>query len=187
ERFFEALEIIKTAFKGDPFSYHGKHYRFENVTVSPAPYRKPHPPFRMAATTPETFPRVAKLGLPIFVGLRGMSIPELAGHLKVYRDAWREAGHPGDGDVSLRIPLYAAPTTEAAREEPRETITYYMQRQADLTRVSLGRAGTGPAERRIAQSERLKALTYTDILETKVAFGTAPQLIDRLTELREQL
>ena len=64
----------------------------------------------MAATTPETFPRVAKLGLPIFVGLRGMSIPELSGHLKTYRAAWREAGHPGEGDVCLRIPVYAAPT-----------------------------------------------------------------------------
>jgi alkanesulfonate monooxygenase SsuD/methylene tetrahydromethanopterin reductase-like flavin-dependent oxidoreductase (luciferase family) len=187
DRFFEALEIIMTAFKGEPFSYEGKHYRFANVAVAPRPYRKPHPPFRMAATTPETFPRVAKMGLPIFVGLRGMSIPELAGHLKIYRDAWREAGHPGDGDVCLRIPLYAAPTAEAAREEPHETITYYFQRQADLTRQPLGRPGTGPVERRIAQSQRLKALSYDEILETKVAFGTAPALIDRLTELRDQL
>src|SRR5262245_15142208 len=187
DRFFEALEIILTAWKGEPFSYEGKHYRFTNVAVSPRPVQKPHPPLRMAATTAETFPRVAKMGLPIFVGLRGMSIPELEGHLKIYRDSWREAGHPGDGDVCLRIPLYAAPTAEAAREEPRETITYYFQRQADLTRAPLGRPGTGPAERRIAQSQRLNALTYDDMLETKVAFGTAPALIDRLTELRDRL
>jgi hypothetical protein len=141
----------------------------------------------MAATTAETFPRVAKMGLPIFVGLRGMSIPELTGHLKVYREAWREAGHPGDGNVCLRIPLYAAPSAEAAREEPRETITYYFQRQADLTRQPLGRPGTGPVERRVSQAERLKALSYDEMLETKVAFGTAPALIDRLTDLKEQL
>src|SRR6267143_5163206 len=187
ERFFEALEIMLEAWKGERFTYEGKFYRFTDVAVAPRPYRLPHPPLRMAATTAETFPRVAKLGLPIFVGLRGMSIPELAGHLKVYRDAWHEAGHPGDGDVCLRIPLYAAHTAEAAREEPHETITYYFQRQADLTRQPLGRPGTGPAERRIAQSERLKALSYDDMLATKVAFGTAPALIDRLTELREQL
>src|ERR1700752_4985113 len=57
DRFFEALEIIKTAWKGEPFSYHGKHYRFDNVAVAPRPYRNPHPPLRMAATTAETFPR----------------------------------------------------------------------------------------------------------------------------------
>jgi alkanesulfonate monooxygenase SsuD/methylene tetrahydromethanopterin reductase-like flavin-dependent oxidoreductase (luciferase family) len=187
ERFFEALEVILTAWKGEPFSYEGKYYRFANAAVAPRPYRAPHPPLRMAATTPETFPRVATMGLPIFVGLRGMSIPELAGHLRIYRDAWRKAGHPGDGDVCLRIPLYAAPTAEAARDEPRETITYYFQRQANLTRAPIGRPGTGPVERRASQAERLASLTYDEILQTKVAFGTAPALIDRLTQLRDEL
>src|SRR5712691_11689248 len=187
DRFFEALEIIKTAFKGEPFSYEGKHYRFQNVTVSPRPYRKPHPPFRMASTTAETFPRVAKLGLPIFVGLRGMSIPELSGHLKVYRDAWREAGHPGNGDACLRIPIYAAPTEKAAVDEPQETITYYFRRQADLTRAPMGRPGTGSVERRQTQAQRLSSLSYDEILSTKVACGSGPGLVDRLGRLKEEL
>jgi alkanesulfonate monooxygenase SsuD/methylene tetrahydromethanopterin reductase-like flavin-dependent oxidoreductase (luciferase family) len=187
ERFFEALAIMIEAWKGEPFSYEGKFYRFTNAAVAPRPYRPPHPPLRMAATTPETFPRVAAMGLPIFVGLRGMSIPELSKHLATYRAAWRAAGHPGDGDVCLRIPLYTAPTEHAATEEPRETITYYFKRQADLTRAPLGRAGTGPVERRQAQAERLASLTYDEILSTKVAFGSAPSLVDRLTALKDEL
>ena len=186
ERFFEALDIIKQAWKGEPFSYQGKFWKFENVAVAPRPYRKEPPPFRMAATTPDTFLRVAKLGLPIFVGLRGMSIPELAGHLKTYREAWREAGHPGDGDVCLRIPVYAAPTEHAAVEEPKETITFYFRRQAELTVAPVGRAGIRSDIRR-SQAQRLSALSYEDILSTKVAFGTGPQLVDRLGELKEQL
>jgi alkanesulfonate monooxygenase SsuD/methylene tetrahydromethanopterin reductase-like flavin-dependent oxidoreductase (luciferase family) len=187
ERFFEALEIILEAWKGKPFSYQGKFYRFANATVAPSPYRPPHPPVRMAATTPETFPRVGRMGLPIFVGLRGMDIPELTGHLKAYRHAWRDAGHPGDGDVCLRIPIYAAPTERAAAEEPFETITYYFKRQAELTRAPIGRAGTGPAEHRETQAQRLASLSYDEILTTKVAFGTAAGLIDRLTGLKEAL
>jgi len=141
----------------------------------------------MAATTPETFPRVAKLGLPIFVGLRGMSIPELSGHLKTYRAAWREAGHPGEGDVCLRIPVYAAPTETAAIEEPRETALFYFKRQAELTRAPIGRAGTGPAERLQTQAQQLDALSYDTVLATKVAFGTGPGLVDRFTMLRDEL
>ena len=187
ERFFEALEVLVEAWKGERFSYQGKFYQFTDVAVAPRPFRPPHPPLRMAATTPETFPRVAKMGLPIFVGLRGMSIPELAEHLRVYRAAWREAGHPGNGDVCLRIPVYAAPTEKAAVEEPHDTITYYFRRQADLTRAPMGRAGTGPIERRQAQAERLAALSYDAILTTKVAFGTGPSLIDRLARLKDEL
>ncbi len=187
ERFFEALTIIMQAWKGEPFSFEGRFYRFSDAAVAPRPYRQPQPPVRMAATTPETFPRVARLGLPIFVGLRGMSIPELGGHLKTYRAAWREAGHPGAGDVCLRIPMYAAPTEKAATEEPRDTITYYFQRQADLTLAPRGLAGTGPIEQREAQAQRLARLSYAEILRTKVAFGTGPALIDRLRELKEEL
>jgi alkanesulfonate monooxygenase SsuD/methylene tetrahydromethanopterin reductase-like flavin-dependent oxidoreductase (luciferase family) len=187
ERFFEALEIILKAWQGEPFSHDGKFYRFKDAAVSPRPYRRPHPPVRMAATTPETFPRVGRMGLPIFVGLRGMNIPELAGHLRAYREAWRQAGHPGEGDVCLRIPIYAAPTEAASLEEPRETITYYFQRQAQITRAPIGRAGMGPAERLESQARQLSELSYDEILTTKVAFGTAPALVDRLRALREEL
>src|SRR5499426_1226515 len=44
DRFFEALEMILKAWKGEPFSYEGKYYRFTNAAVSPRPYRLPHPP-----------------------------------------------------------------------------------------------------------------------------------------------
>ena len=186
-RFFEALEVILKAWKGEPFSYEGKFYRFTDTTVTPRPYQLPHPPVRMAATTAETFPHVGRMGLPIFVGLRGMSVPELAIHVKRYREAWREAGHPGNGDVCLRIPVYAAPTEKAALEEPEETITYYFQRQADLTRAPIGRPGTGPVERRITQAKTLSTLSYQEILDTKVAFGTGPALVDRFAQLREEL
>jgi alkanesulfonate monooxygenase SsuD/methylene tetrahydromethanopterin reductase-like flavin-dependent oxidoreductase (luciferase family) len=186
-RFREALEIIREAWKGEPFSYEGRFYCFTNVTVVPRPYQQPHPPVRVAATTPETFPRIARLGLPIFVGLRGMDIPELAACLETYREAWRDAGHAGDGDACLRIPIYAAPTEQAAREEPHETITYYFRRQADLTLAPVGRAGTGPAERRQSQAERLANLSYDEILSTKVAFGTGSGLVDRLGQLRDEL
>ena len=186
-RFFEALEIILTAWKGESFSYDGQFYHFTDVTVTPRPYRQPHPLVRMAATTAETFPRVGRMGLPIFVGLRGMDIPELTGCLREYRQAWHEAGHPGDGDACLRIPIYAAPTEGAAREEPRETITYYMERQANLTLQPLGRAGIGSVAVRKNQAGRLATLSYKEILSRKVAFGTGAGLIDRLRGLRDEL
>lgn len=187
DRFFEALAIIVQAWKGEPFSFSGEFYRFDDAAVAPRPYRRPHPPLRMAATTPETFPRVARLGLPIFVGLRGMSIPELAGHLRTYRAEWRAAGHAGEGDVCLRIPMYAAPTAAAATEEPRDTIQYYFQRQAALARAPKGLVGIGPLERREEQAQQLSSLSYDEILRTKVAFGTGPALIERLRGLKDEL
>lgn len=186
-RFREALEIILEAWKGEPFNYEGQFYRVQNATVTPRPYQTPHPPIRMAANSHETFPAVAKMGLPVFIGLRAAEIPDLQVHLTSYRQAWREAGHPGDPSVYLRIPVYVSPTEEGAREEPRQSLTSFFARQSELARSSVGRAGTGPVDRRRMQVERMANLSYEDILARKVAFGTAAGVIDRLTQLREEL
>jgi len=186
-RFREALEIILEAWKGEPFSYKGQYFSFENATVAPRPYQLPHPPLRMAATTEETFPRVGEMGLPIFVGLRGMDISTLRNHVRAYRQAWRTAGHAGEGNVYLRIPVYAADTEKAALEEPFESASFYFSRQADLQQTAVGRTGAGPAERLQARVERLAGLSYEQILAERVAFGCAAGLIDRFARLREEL
>ena len=187
ERFLEALQVILEAWKGQPFSHRGKYYQFDNASVSPLPYQQPHPPIRMAATTEETFPRVGAMGLPVFVGLRGMNIPELRGSLQNYRKAWQEAGHAGSGNVFLRVPIYAGLTEQDAIDEPRESVLYYFARQAGLTRSAVGRAGPEPADRRQSRAERLATLSYEEILHTKVAFGTATSLRERLGQLQEEL
>jgi alkanesulfonate monooxygenase SsuD/methylene tetrahydromethanopterin reductase-like flavin-dependent oxidoreductase (luciferase family) len=184
-RFREALEIIRLAWKGQPFSYDGQFYQVANATVAPTPYQKPHPPMRMAATTRETFPAVAKMGMPVFIGIRVAEIPDLQADLALYREAWRDAGHPGDPSVYLRVPVYVTTTEEGAVEEPRKSLTYFFGRQTELARSAVGRAGT--PEARKAQAERMAKLTYEDILAKKVVSGTAPRVIDRLTELREAL
>jgi alkanesulfonate monooxygenase SsuD/methylene tetrahydromethanopterin reductase-like flavin-dependent oxidoreductase (luciferase family) len=186
-RFEEALEIILKAWKGERFSYHGKYFRFDNALVGPRPYQLPHPPLRMAANTKETFLVVARLGLPLFVGLRDHDIPELRLHVAAYRAAWRDAGHAGEGDVVLRIPIYAAPTEQQARDEPHQNLTYFFQRHAELLRAGMGRGDTGPADRRQTKFDQVSQLTYDEILETRVAVGTAGSLGDRLRAITQDL
>ena len=184
-RFRESLEIIKLAWKGEPFSYEGKFYRVTNATVSPTPYQKPHPPLRMATTSRETFAAVGAMGLSSFIGIRVAEIPDLQADLALYRSAWQEAGHPGEPSVYLRVPVYVAETAAAAVAEPRESLTYFFGRQAELARSSVGRAGT-PEERR-AQAERMAKLSYEDVLAKKVISGTPPAVVARLREWQDAL
>jgi alkanesulfonate monooxygenase SsuD/methylene tetrahydromethanopterin reductase-like flavin-dependent oxidoreductase (luciferase family) len=186
-RFREALDIIREAWKGEPFSFEGEFYRFQNTTVAPRPYQTPHPPIRMAANTEETFPAVGKMGLSIFVGLRAAEIPDLQAHLALYRQAWREAGHAATPSVYIRIPVYVSTTEQGAIDEPRESLMAFFGRQSELARAIVGRAGAGPADRRRAIAERMASLSYDDVLAKKVAFGTPKRVIDRLTQLREEL
>jgi alkanesulfonate monooxygenase SsuD/methylene tetrahydromethanopterin reductase-like flavin-dependent oxidoreductase (luciferase family) len=186
-RFEEALEIILKAWQGQPFSHHGKFFHFDKAVVAPSPYQRPHPPIRMAANSPETFALVGRLGLQLFAGLRDLGIPELKGYVASYRAAWQAAGHPGRGDVCVRIPVYAAPTEQEALEEPRENMMHFVRRHAELVRSGMGRSDTGPADRRHARFDEVANLSYDDVLQTRVAFGSAASLTERLRQIRDEV
>ena len=87
---------------------------------------------------------------------------------------------------NLRTGALRGPEKEAV-EEPYENITYFFRRHAELTRSGLGRADTGPGDRRRARVEKLDQLSYDEILQTRVAFGTAAGLVDRLGQLQKEL
>jgi probable F420-dependent oxidoreductase len=43
-RLEEAVAVIKGAFSGEPFSFHGEHYEINDYQGSPKPTQQPHPP-----------------------------------------------------------------------------------------------------------------------------------------------
>ncbi|MEX2618308.1 MAG: LLM class flavin-dependent oxidoreductase [Alphaproteobacteria bacterium] len=184
DRFSEAVDILRAAWSGEKFSYSGKYFQVNDALVVPQPVQKPHPPMRIAAASAGTFETVARQGVPLFVGLRGDGLETLKNSIGVYRKTWTEAGHEGVGSVYLRVPMYAAASPGAAREDPKKSILWYFERQAKLL-ASAGRNRGSEGQARTVAT--LSALSYEDILESRVAFGTAEQIIDRLQEWQDVL
>ena len=187
ERFAETLEILKLAWTEPSFSYEGKYHRFNNVSVTPKPYQKPYPELRMAAATPETFPQIGRLGLPIFVAVRQGPFGQLAERIKSYREAYAAAGHPGRGQVFLRVPAFLAETRQRARAEAEESIMSFFRYQAELGRDSARRAGGELAVQRLRQVERLEALTYDEALATQLLVDDPDGFTARLREVQEEI
>jgi alkanesulfonate monooxygenase SsuD/methylene tetrahydromethanopterin reductase-like flavin-dependent oxidoreductase (luciferase family) len=185
-RLFEALEVMREAWKGKTFSFRGTYFDVADATVAPRPLQTPHPPVRIAALNPGSFVRAAELGLHIFVGLRGTDISVLRGHIERYQETWRAAAHPGEGSVYLRIPLFAGPTDTAAIEASRESIAYYFRRQSEMARTGTG-SGTRTTGERLAQADELAGLSYDHILRERVVVGSAATLVARLSELSREL
>lgn len=187
ERFREALTIIKKAWTEEKFGYEGRWHSFHNVTLSPKPYQRPHPDIRVAAATIDTYPALGKGGYAMFGNVRVGTISDLRPHLEVYRAAWREAGHPGEGRVYLRIPVYIAPTREAALAEPEESMMHYFRGFAERLGASATSEGTRAIEQRAERAQWMEGATYADILREKVIVGTPAMVTERLQEIREEL
>jgi alkanesulfonate monooxygenase SsuD/methylene tetrahydromethanopterin reductase-like flavin-dependent oxidoreductase (luciferase family) len=187
ERFAETLEILKRAWTEESFSYKGQYYSFENVKATPRPYQKPWPEIRIAANSADTFPAIAKLGHAVFVAVRLGTLEELEPNITAYREAWKEAGHPGEGKVFLRAPVYVAETDEAAREEPEESIMYFYRYLGERLEDSATRSGVRAVEDRAARGRRLQNITYEDALREKLIVGSPGRVTDRLKELQDKL
>src|SRR3979411_1970019 len=117
ERFYETLEIVKKAWTEETFSYEGKYHSFDNARAVPRPYQKPHPPIRIAGASEDTFPILGRLGLPVSGWVRSGSLMGLKPDLKAYREAYDEAGHPGHGEVYLRLSMHVGDDDKRAIEE----------------------------------------------------------------------
>ncbi len=187
ERFAETLNILKLAWTQDRFSYHGKYHSFDNVALSPKPYQKPWPEMRMAGATPETFPAIGKLGFPVFVAVRQGPFKQLVPYIQSYREAYKDAGHPGEGQVYLRVPAYLAETEERARAELKDSLMSFFAYQAELGRDSARRAGGEVALQRLKRVERLEALTFDEALATQVICGTPDSFAAQLREVQEEI
>jgi alkanesulfonate monooxygenase SsuD/methylene tetrahydromethanopterin reductase-like flavin-dependent oxidoreductase (luciferase family) len=187
ERFAETLEIMRLAWTQPTFSYRGKYHNFDNVALSPKPYQKPHPELRMAGATPETFPAIGKLGFPVFVAVRQGPFKQLVPYIEAYREAYKAAGHPGRGQVYLRVPAYLAETERRARAELEQSLMSFFRYQAELQRDSARRSGGEVAAQRMKRVEMLEKLTFDQALATQVICGTPDSFTARLKEVEEEL
>jgi alkanesulfonate monooxygenase SsuD/methylene tetrahydromethanopterin reductase-like flavin-dependent oxidoreductase (luciferase family) len=104
--------------------------------------------------------------------------------LQDYRTAWHEAGHAGDGDVVLRLPIYVANTMERALAEPKESTMHHYNRLRQALQRS---AGATDGDARTTRAERLATLTYDDVVRERVVFGTPEDVAKRLQILQESL
>jgi alkanesulfonate monooxygenase SsuD/methylene tetrahydromethanopterin reductase-like flavin-dependent oxidoreductase (luciferase family) len=105
-RFDEALDfILATAWTNDSFSFDGKYFQARELTVVPRPVQTPHPPVRIAANSPDTFPLAARHRLPIFASPLINPPDKLKAGLVVYRQAL-PAGTVDDS--ALAFPVHVA-------------------------------------------------------------------------------
>ena len=178
-RFLEALAIITKAWEQDQFSYAGQFHSYENVTVVPKPFQKPHPPITVAVAGEETFPLIGSMGHSIFVS---MNTPkeQLTERLTSYKQSRKESGIREPGGISIRVPVYVAETTDKAHSEPEESARHalsYAAQELSQTAASVEAA---------ARMHTMANTTYSEILANRVLFGTPDEIVDRLNGLQEE-
>jgi len=113
-RFREGMQQVDLLLAQVNVSHQGRFHRIENTTSLPRPTQHPRPKFYVAAlNTRESFEFAGRMGYSV------MAIAFVAEKMRpllaAYREAWKAAGHPGDGEVMIAFHMFCDPDGDRAR------------------------------------------------------------------------
>src|SRR3954453_4674661 len=187
DREIECLEIIQRAWQEDIFSYKGKFYDIQDVTVVPHPVQRPTPEIRLAAASVETFPTAGKAGQGLFLSARHEDVRVFKPHIDVYRKAWTDAGHPGEAPVYLRCPGFVAKTDAAAQEAYGATLMQHFQNQNRLLSDSARRQHSPPDHPRFKTAQRRPEISFEEVVRGSGFIGSPDTVVAKLKDLQRDI
>lgn len=189
-RYEESLELLRLAWSGERFSFHGRYYDVADVQVVPQPLQRPHPPIYMTGTSGAAFRIAARHGWRVCSG-GPAPIQVFEDGFRAYREACAEHGtQPHVGYVRA---VFLADDENTAHREAREAILKFYEynvRPHDslldpALKPALIEAGYGFYASDVFQA--MKALSYDDLIAQDLVYvGTPEQVVRRLTDLHDR-
>ncbi|HUZ73639.1 MAG TPA: LLM class flavin-dependent oxidoreductase [Stellaceae bacterium] len=166
-RFAEGMEQVRRLLEEENVTSTGRFHSFRDTTSLPRPVQKPRPRFWVAATvSPESFIETGKAGHAV------MAIPLAGKHMKelidLYRNAWRAAGHPGNGRVMLAFHMFCHEMREAAWAAAREPMHRYLK-----ALVAAASDWSTVSSKDYAGYEKMVTELSKETIESQVASGAA--------------
>ena len=90
DRWDEAITMLPQIWQSDEFSWEGKFWNVPSRRILPKVFQKPHPRMYLACTQTESFRLAAHKGIGV-LSSSSYAVDILAEHVKVYRDAIKDA------------------------------------------------------------------------------------------------
>jgi alkanesulfonate monooxygenase SsuD/methylene tetrahydromethanopterin reductase-like flavin-dependent oxidoreductase (luciferase family) len=167
-RFDEGLEQVRRLLEEENVTSLGRFHSFKNVTSLPRPTQKPRPPIWVAALgTPASFEKAGRLGHAIMaIPLAATRMRELLG---IYRDAWKAAGHPGNGRVMLAFHMLCHETPGEAIAIAREPLGRYLKSIVGAASHWI----TGTSSQDYPGYDKVIAQLDRETVESQIASGAA--------------
>jgi alkanesulfonate monooxygenase SsuD/methylene tetrahydromethanopterin reductase-like flavin-dependent oxidoreductase (luciferase family) len=179
-RFEEGIEQITLLLERENVTHHGRFHSFDDVTSYPRPTQKPRPKYYVAATTSaETFAFAGRNGYSL------MAIPlglKLVDNIKVYREAWRAAGHPGNGEVMIAFHMFCDEDAQRAREVPRKSFDDYFRLIAEVSHDWTAGTSSKDYKGYDELSKKLKTMTLEAQIESGGALVGTPDEVRAIVE-----
>jgi natural product biosynthesis luciferase-like monooxygenase protein len=149
---FRDIETVRSLWRGESVRLPNARGEPVEVRTMPRPVQPELPVWVTTAGSVDTWTGAARAGARVLTHLLGQTVDELRDKVAAYRAAWREAGHAGEGGVTLMVHTFVGDDEDAVRETVREPMKRYLASAVSLVRGfadswSAYKRGAGDASR----------------------------------------
>ncbi|HZK92254.1 MAG TPA: LLM class flavin-dependent oxidoreductase [Stellaceae bacterium] len=181
--FEEGMEIVRELWSSDaPVTHRGRHYQFDEVSITPLPVQRPIPAYVASFSRP-SIELAARLGCNLIVApfAAAMTFGGLKQVADVYSEACRRYGNrPGRLMCSYFLHFADSPEEEAAARA--RQVRYY--RECAVFAFPGDPKTAPPSYRYFAEIvDRLHKVQPQDLSENAVLLGSSAQIIDTLKKV----
>ncbi|MTJ07339.1 MupA/Atu3671 family FMN-dependent luciferase-like monooxygenase [Anabaena sp. UHCC 0204] len=136
EIMFEQVEEVRKLWQGGTLAYPNGKGEIVEVQTLPRPIQPTLPVWITAAGNPETFHQAGASGANILTHLLGQGLDELAAKIAIYRQAWQENGHSGQGIVTVMMHTFVGESDDIVKEIVRQPMRQYLASSLDLIKLA---------------------------------------------------
>ncbi|WP_295640446.1 MupA/Atu3671 family FMN-dependent luciferase-like monooxygenase [uncultured Methylibium sp.] len=176
------IEVVRRLWRGETLPFDGPLGKPVETHILPRPVQKELPYWVTSAGNPETFAAAGRIGANVLTHLLGQTVEELKDKLAAYRAARKEAGHEGEGYVSLMLHSFVGPDPAAVRAKVKQPLIEYLRTSLNLVKqyawsfpAFKNRDAMGGIDLQTLSREEMDALlehSFERYYETSGLFGT---------------
>jgi alkanesulfonate monooxygenase SsuD/methylene tetrahydromethanopterin reductase-like flavin-dependent oxidoreductase (luciferase family) len=183
EIFEEGMEVVRRLWEsGEPVSHSGKHYRFDDVSITPKPVQRPIPAY-VASFSQPSIELAGRLGCGLIVApfAAAMTYGGLRQVAELYRETCAKHRRPAGRLMCSYFIHFADDQAEEAAARARQ-IRYYKE---CVIAAFPGDPRTAPPSYRyfVGMVERLRNVGPADLTENSVLLGSPAQITDTLKKV----
>ncbi|TWP48422.1 LLM class flavin-dependent oxidoreductase [Lentzea tibetensis] len=182
------VDTVRRAWRGEQVEVVDGAGNAASVGIYPPPVRPSLPVWLTSAGTPDTFRQAGEMGVGVLTHLLGQDLDDLTAKVRLYRDAYRTAGHSGDGHVALMLHTFLGADREEVREIVRKPFSDYLRSSIGLIVQASGdlMPGVNPDDMDPEDVEFLVERSFDRYFDTGGLFGTVAdgvRVVERLKEV----
>jgi alkanesulfonate monooxygenase SsuD/methylene tetrahydromethanopterin reductase-like flavin-dependent oxidoreductase (luciferase family) len=183
EIFEEGMEVVRRLWANErPISHHGKHYRFDDVAITPKPVQRPLPAY-VASFSQPSIELAGRLGCGLIVApfAAAMTYGGLRQVAELYDQTCAKHGQP-PGRLMCSYFIHLADTKQEEEAARARQIRYYKE---CVIAAFPGDPKTAPPSYRyfVDMVEKLRNVRPADLTENSVLLGSPAQIADTLKKV----